>query len=51
MTLSAALYRATVADTAMRTIDVNVANGSRAKPGAGWGRIMFKVIFPNVILA
>ncbi len=48
MTLSLPyMYRAV--DTAMRTIDVNTLTEAAQGLGAGWGRIMFKVIFPNVI--
>jgi putative spermidine/putrescine transport system permease protein len=48
MTLSLPyMYRAV--DTAMRTIDVRTLTEAAQSLGAGWGRIMFKVIFPNVI--
>ncbi|MFC4624564.1 ABC transporter permease [Daeguia caeni] len=41
------MYRAI--DTSMRTIDVRTLTEAAQSLGAGWGRILFRVIFPNVI--
>ncbi len=48
MTLSLPyMYRAV--DTAMRTIDVATLTEAAQSLGAGWGTILFRVIFPNVL--
>ncbi|YBV96576.1 ABC transporter permease [Phyllobacteriaceae bacterium JZ32] len=41
------MYRAV--DTAMRAIDVRTLTEAAESLGAGWPRILFKVIFPNVL--
>ncbi len=41
------MYRAV--DTAMRTIDVATLTEAAQSLGAGWGTILFRVIFPNVL--
>ncbi|MBN9010290.1 MAG: ABC transporter permease subunit, partial [Rhizobiales bacterium] len=43
------MYRAV--DTGLRAIDVRVLTEAAQSLGAGWGRILFRVIFPNVRVA
>lgn len=43
------MYRAV--DTGLRSIDVRVLTEAAQSLGAGWGRILFRVIFPNVRVA
>ena len=41
------MYRAV--DTAMRTIDVRTLTEAAESLGAGWGTILFRCIFPNIL--
>ena len=43
------MYRAV--DTGLRSIDVRTLTEAAESLGAGWGTILFKVIFPNVRVA
>jgi putative spermidine/putrescine transport system permease protein len=43
------MYRAV--DTGLRSIDVRTLTEAAESLGAGWGAILFKVIFPNVRVA
>ena len=43
------MYRAI--DTGLRTIDVRTLTDAGQSLGAGWGTILFKIIFPNIRVA